>query len=140
MHFDLQELIHLVQYLNWLEEPFTMEEIDVVIANVPTNKSPGPNGFNSDFMKKCLSVIKYNFYELYQAFFNEDTRTQSIHNFYTTIVSKKENPENVNDYRLMSLLNSSIKLITKMLADRLQQVIMMMIHENEYGFIKSRVI
>jgi hypothetical protein len=140
VHFDLQALIHHVQYLNWLEEPFTMEEIDVVIANVPTNKSPGPNGFNSDFMKKCLSVIKYNFYELYQAFFNEDTRTQSIHNFYTTIVSKKENPENVNDYRLMSLLNSSIKLITKMLADRLHQIIMMMIHENEYGFIKSRVI
>jgi hypothetical protein len=60
MHFDLQALIHHVQYLNWLEEPFTMEEIDVVIANVPTNKSLGPNGFNSDIMNYAFRPSRTN--------------------------------------------------------------------------------
>ena len=39
-----------------------------------------------------------------------------------------------------SLLNSSIKFITKLLSQRLQEVILTLIHVNQYGFIKSRTI
>jgi retron-type reverse transcriptase len=38
------------------------------------------------------------------------------------------------------LLNSSIKLITKILAERLQRVILRLIHRNQYGFIRTRSI
>ena len=38
------------------------------------------------------------------------------------------------------MLNSSIKIITKLLANRLQKVIKRLIHKNQYGFIKSRTI
>jgi hypothetical protein len=43
MHFDIQALIDRIQDLNWLEEPFIVEEIDNVIANLPAHKS---NGFD----------------------------------------------------------------------------------------------
>jgi hypothetical protein len=46
----------------------------------------------------------------------------------------------VNDYRPISLLNSSVKLLTKILANRLQKVITKLIHANQYGFIKDRSI
>jgi len=46
----------------------------------------------------------------------------------------------VADYRPISLLNTSIKLLTKILANRLQQPIKKLIHKNQYGFIKSRTI
>jgi hypothetical protein len=51
-----------------------------------------------------------------------------------------ENPTKVSDFRPISLLNSSIKLITKVLANKLQLVIMQLVHQNQYGFIKSRII
>lgn len=38
------------------------------------------------------------------------------------------------------MLNSSVKLITKLLARRLQSSIIPLIHKNQYGFIKSRTI
>ena len=50
------------------------------------------------------------------------------------------NPETVNDFRPISLLNCSIKLLTKILADRLQQVILQLLHENQYGFIRNKTI
>lgn len=56
------------------------------------------------------------------------------------MVPKNNNPEGVNDYRPISLLNCSIKLITKLLANRLHLVILQLLHANHYGFIKSRTI
>jgi retron-type reverse transcriptase len=38
----------------------------------------------------------------------------------------------------ISLLNTYIKLITKVLANRLQAVIQSVIHQNQYGFIRER--
>jgi hypothetical protein len=46
----------------------------------------------------------------------------------------------VNDYRPISLLNYSLKFLTKLLANRLQLVILKVVHENQYGFIKGRTI
>jgi hypothetical protein len=40
----------------------------------------------------------------------------------------------------ISLLNSSFKVLTKLLANRLQKVITRVIHKNQYGFIKERTI
>jgi hypothetical protein len=37
-------------------------------------------------------------------------------------------------------MNISLKLITKIMADRLQAVIIQLIHHNQYGFIKTRTI
>ena len=46
----------------------------------------------------------------------------------------------MNDFRPISLLNSSIKLLTKLLAERLQKIILQLLHGNQYGFIRSRTI
>jgi hypothetical protein len=43
-------------------------------------------------------------------------------------------------FRPISLLNSALKLLTKLLANRLQKVILDLVHKNQYGFIKSRTI
>lgn len=52
MHFQLQELLQQHDDLKFLEEPFSHEEIDEVIKHLPSDKSPGQDGFNGDFLKK----------------------------------------------------------------------------------------
>lgn len=42
--------------------------------------------------------------------------------------------------RPVSLLNTSIKIITKLLTNRLQRVIPQIVHDNQYGFIKGKSI
>jgi hypothetical protein len=56
------------------------------------------------------------------------------------IFPKKENPSSVSDFRPISLLNCTIKLITKLLANGLQIKIRDLIHRSQYGFMKSRTI
>jgi hypothetical protein len=53
---------------------------------------------------------------------------------------KKDDALKVLDYRPISLLNNSVKLITKLLANRLQLVSPTLIRKNQYGSIKNRTI
>ena len=107
---------------------------------MPTDKAPGPDGFNGLFLKKCWPIVKGDFYTLCQDFYLGNLNIESINTSYIILIPKTSSPESVNDYRPISLMNISRKLLTKILADRLQKVIILLIHRNQYGFIKTRTI
>jgi retron-type reverse transcriptase len=64
----------------------------------------------------------------------------SINGSYVTLIPKHSSPASVGDYMPISLLNTSVKVLTKLLANRLQFVITMLVHQNQYGFLKARTI
>jgi hypothetical protein len=138
--FDLSGLIMLQEGLHWLDEPFSKQEIDSIVAALPSDKSPGPNGFNTNFIKKCWPVISQDFYDLCEQFYHGDVCLRSINGSFIVLIPKKENAQLVGDFRPISLLNNSMKIITKLLANRLQIVMTSLVHKNQYGFIKGRTI
>jgi hypothetical protein len=140
MLFNLDHLIQPRDNLEALSAPILKEEIDSVIKRMPIDKVPGPDGFNGFFMKKCWHIIKNDFYKLCKDFFEGQGSLEGISNSYITLILKKHNPETVNDYRPISLMNISPKLITKILADRLQVEIKILVHKNQYGFFRTRTI
>lgn len=129
MVFDLNTLLHPLKNLDLLEEAFSPEEIDGIINSLPSNKSLGPDGFNIEVMKKCWPIISQEFYDLFNSFHTELICVKSINGSYITLIPKKDIPSNVNDYRPISFLNSSVKLLTKLLANKLQKVITNLIHK-----------
>lgn len=135
----LHNTIHKLNNLDVLEAPFSKKEIDDVIKDLPADKAPGPDGFNGAFIKACWHIIAHYFYNLINDFYHGKVNLQSNASFIT-LIPKKETPLNANDFRPISLLNCSIKLITKLLANRLQKVIVKLVHHNQYGFIKNRTI
>lgn len=94
IEFDLQQLLTVSDDLQLLDSPFSMEEIDQVVKQLPLDKSPGPDGFNTDFIKKCWHIIAPDFDTLMDAFYEGDLCRQSINGSYITLVPKKDNPPN----------------------------------------------
>ena len=86
---------------------------------MPNDKALGPDGFNGKFMKKCWQLIKDEFYVLCNEFFLDNVNLEGINSSFIILIPKKANPESVNDYRPISLMNISLKLLIKILADRL---------------------
>jgi hypothetical protein len=125
--------------LDDLGAPFTKNEIDAIVLNLPSKKSPGSDGFNSNFIKKCWRIIAPDFYELCFGFY-ENLCPRSINGSYIVLILKIDNSSVVSDYRTISLLNSSIKLLTKILGNKLQSMILRLVLQNQYGFIKNRSI
>jgi len=52
-----EELISMADDLEMLEVPFTHEEIDDVIKSLATDKSPGSDSFNNEFLNMLAHYI-----------------------------------------------------------------------------------
>jgi hypothetical protein len=131
--FNFSDYISPAQGLESLSEPFTHDEIDKVVSEMPGDKAPGPDGFSGLFLKVCWPIIKFDFYRLCHEFWEGSVNLQSINDAFITLIPKIHSPEGPNDYRPI-LLNSCLKLLTKLLASRLQKKILELVHQNQYGF------
>jgi hypothetical protein len=115
--FNLDTLLDRNPNLAWLEEPFAGDEIDSVVRSLPNNKAPSLDGFNNEFLKKCWHFIKDDFYALCSAFQDNSVCLQSINDSLITLIPKIDGAQKVGDFRPIYLLNCTIKLITKLLAN-----------------------
>lgn len=140
MKFDLQQIIKKIADLDQLTTPFTKEEIDSVIREMPTDRASGLDGFTGIFLKSCWHIIMEDFYKLCDQFFEGGLKLESVNEGFITLIPKIASPATVNDFHPITLLNCCLKVITKLLANRLQKIILKIIHRNQYGFIKGRSI
>jgi hypothetical protein len=140
MVFDLPSVIQPTPSLEELSTPFTTEEIDAVVRHLPPDKAPGPDGFNGQFLKSCWHIIKDDIYQLLFDFHDGSLNIESVNMGYITLIPKVATPKTMNDYRPITLLNCVLKIVTKLLADRLQKVVLKIVHKNQYGFLKGRTI
>ena len=138
--FDLASHFVNTPDLSDLVQPFTKIEIDAVVKHLPSNKAPGPDGFNTDFIKHCWHIVAPDFYLLCEAFFSGPSVYKVSTPPHITLIQKKDDAMKISDYRPISLLNTSVKIITKLLANRLQDKLPLLLHKNQYGFIRNRSI
>jgi hypothetical protein len=138
--YQLNNIVPYCGNLDHLCLPFSQEEIENIILELPSDKAPGPNGFNNLFFKRARHIIREDFFKLSTNFFNHDVDLKSVNHSYITLVPKIDNLEKVSDFRPISLNNSVPKLVAKILANRLQKVATQVVHENQYGFVKGKTI
>ena len=69
MKFDLSRIIKKVEGLDELTTPFTHDEIDRLVREMPLDRAPGPDAFNRCFLKSCWHIIKHDFYRLCNNFY-----------------------------------------------------------------------
>jgi hypothetical protein len=114
MAYNLSDLL-TVHNLDHLDEDFSQNEIDMVIKDLPNNHAPWHDGFNGLFIKKCWNIIKVDFTRLLKDFCDHNVDLTNINSSVIALIPKRDNPETVDDFRPISLLNYSLKCISKIL-------------------------
>jgi hypothetical protein len=99
--------------------PFTIEEVKSIIFSYNPSKAPDPNGFSFQFYQSCWTLVSTDIMKLINAFYYGQLDLFRINLAYICLIPKKNDAQNITQFRLISLINYSMKIITKLLTERL---------------------
>ena len=78
-----------------MNRPITGTEIENVIKNLPTNKSPGPDGFTGEFYQKCKELTPI----LLKLFQNTAEEGKLPNSFYEATITQVSKPDRYHKKR-----------------------------------------
>ena len=119
---------------------FTMEEVAAVVNQMGPLKAPGSDGYTVGFYQQHWATMGPKVCEAELHFFNSSVMDLAINMTHVALIPKNNNPLSVLDYRPISLCNVMYKIISKVLANRLKEVLPHIISPFQSAFLSGRLI
>jgi hypothetical protein len=117
--------------------PFSGEE---VVFGMGPSKAPWSDGFNAGSYQRHLQLIKEDVTAAVLKFLNGDHMLEMINSMVIVLIPKVKNPQDISQYRPISLCNVIYKICSKVLANRLREVLDEVISEEQSAFVPGRLI
>lgn len=105
-----------------LTEPFSLDEIKRAVFHLGGDKVPGPDGFSLRFYQCFWHTIKEDIVNIFRELYEGRLSTAPLDYAFICLIPKKDEAERANDFRPISLLNGIQKIVSKVLANRLESV------------------
>lgn len=122
-----------------LDSPITVQEILDSISSFQPAKSPGSDGLPIEFYKEYSELLAPRLLAVYLHAFHTGELPVSMREAIIVVLPKPgKNPLLCDSYRPISLLQSDIKILAKILARRLGKVILSLIHPDQTGFMPGK--
>lgn len=116
------------------------QEIRDDMFSIHPGKAPGPDGFSTCFFQSNWHIVGRDMIQEVQEFFYSSQMPETINETHLRLIPKILSPKKVADYRPLALCNVSYKVISKLLARRLQPLLDNIITETQSAFIPKRAL
>lgn len=133
------EMLSLMQK-SLLEQRFFINEIKSTIFSCNPSKTPGLDDIYFLFYQTYWELVQFDLNILFQSFYNRQFDVSKLNLDSICLIPKKSYASTIKNYRPISLINCNFKLITKLLTNRLSQVMDPLIDDSQAAFIKGRLI
>jgi hypothetical protein len=123
------------------ETELSLAELAETLKRMPNNKTPGSDGFSTEFYNFFWIDIQHIVYKSFvSAEQNGKLSIEQRRGILSLIPKPNKDLRQLSSWRPLSLLNTDYKILTKVLANRLQIVINNLVAFDQSGYIKGRFI
>ncbi|CAI5477217.1 unnamed protein product [Closterium sp. Yama58-4] len=121
-----------------LSADWTEEEVKRAFSAMAANKSPGKDGLPKELFEAHWDLLGKGFMALARVFASSATLSTEVKEAVTILLHKKGDKDQLNNYRPITLLNFTYKVLARVLANRMKKFLGRVISPEQYGFLQGR--
>lgn len=120
-------------------ENTTSQEIQNIIMSLNGKSAVGYDKISAKFLKRVVLELKYIYSELINKMFNNGVFPECFKLGIVSPIYKKDCKQTMSNYRGISVLTDSSKIVEKILYKRVSSHLNVnkLIHKNQFGFVKN---
>jgi hypothetical protein len=123
---------------NRLTKVVDQQEIKEALDQMHPDKAPDPDGFTARFFQHSWDTIKSDLTKLIKKSQTCVKIGGGTNSSFLSLIPKEKGATNFDRFRPISLCNTSYKILTKIIANRIKNILPTIIPENQGGFVKGR--
>ena len=136
---EFQSRLTTQQHLE-LDASVTREEVKRAVWDCGADKAPGPDGFTFEFFRKFWYLVEEEVVAAVLEFFSSSIFPRGCNPSFIALIPKVANAVLVSDFRPISLIGFQLKIVGKILSNRMATVIDGLVSKEQSAFVKGRQI
>ena len=141
--FELDSIPHLTEELSAkCEISISKDELICTLTNIPKNKSLRNDGLTKEFYKTFWDELKIQFIASFRKSFLKEEFNNHQKQVLIRLIEKKDKDKRlIQNWRpIRSFLNTDVKILSKVLAQRLKKILPFLISANQSANVDGRFI
>ncbi|XP_042485020.1 uncharacterized protein LOC122065293 [Macadamia integrifolia] len=116
------------------------DEIKRAVWDLDLESSPGPDGFPGMFYKSCWVIISNDICNAIRGFFSKSRMPYGLNSNFLVLIPKIEGANALDKFSPLCMGNFFCKIVSKIMALRLSEVMPRLISEEQGAFQKGKII
>ncbi|CAI5465152.1 unnamed protein product [Closterium sp. Yama58-4] len=121
-----------------LDAEWSEQEVKAALKGLPVGKAPGQDGLPKEFFERNWELLGPAVMKEVRGFESTGVLSEAFTTAVTILLHKKGDRGDLGNYRPITLLSFFYKLLAKVMANRMKQVLPRVISDKQFGFLPGR--
>ena len=115
-----------------------MQNYGITLSNLDPNKAIGPDGLSPRVLRECADALSPSLCALFNKSLSSGRLSSGFKEANVTPVHKKGDKDVVENYRPISLLSCTGKVLERCVLDNIYPILQNKLYYLQHGFVKGR--